>query len=82
MLQALQSGQAFGRLKSSLFKLRPDKTRDKLCQAQISIFRQAMTFFIRLSQPNKTSVYVCVSLPALLNFSQKTSEADLTGVAK
>ena len=56
-----------------------------------------MTFFVRLSQPNKTSVYVrvglwliknkslcdlCVSLPALLNFSQKRSEADLTGVAK
>ena len=33
--------------------------RDKLRQAQISIFREAMTFFIRMCQPNKTSVWAC-----------------------
>ena len=34
----------------------------KSLQAPISVFREAMTFFIRLSQPNKTSVSVCVGL--------------------
>jgi len=37
--------------------------RDKLRQAQISIFHEAMTFFIRLCQPNKTFVSVRVGLP-------------------
>jgi len=30
-----------------------------LRQAPISVFREAMTLFIRLGQPNKTSVFVC-----------------------